>query len=538
MSYRARQGLNGHILDRFWEMAAHIPNRVAIVDSQTTMTYGELGSLARRLATTLADAGVRQGDRVAVFVTKSASAVAAFIGCLAAGAAYVPVDLASPAPRIARMMGVAKPTAALVGRGAQELLNEVRHLVPDWTPIFGAIDEDAVADPDFGPKHVDAADDRPLELSLGPTATAHVLFTSGSTGMPKGVAVTHGNVRHFIDWSIEYFDIGVGERQSGHAPFHFDLSTFDIYGSLCAGAELHLVPAALNLLPPKMAEFIADRELTQWFSVPTVLTQLVSAGVVGPDAFPSLRRLLWCGEAIPVPTLRSLMLDLPSVQFTNLYGPTEATIASSYLTVAEVPEPNLTSVSIGAPIPGEDLTILTEDLQPVEHGATGQLAISGAGITSGYWGDPSRTATAFIPHVEATGGRLYLTGDLARMQPDGLYLVGRFDQQIKSRGHRIELGEIEAALHRLASVRSAVVVAVDGGDAEGPVICSALVLHDGDRDLGIPGVRKALAELIPRYMLPREWRVVDELPLNPNGKADRRRIREWFESAMEQAATH
>ncbi len=536
MSNSVRPDPHGQIADRFWEMADRIPKRVAVVDTDTTMTYGELSSLARRLATTLADAGVRPGDRVAVFVPKSASAVAAFIGCLAAGAAYVPVDLASPALRIARMMGVANPTAAIVGPGAHELIDEVRQLVPDWMPIVGAIATDAVAEPDFGPKHVADADDRPLGRSLGPTATAHVLFTSGSTGMPKGVAVTHGNVRHFVDWAIDHFEIGVGERQSGHSPFHFDLSTFDIYGSLCAGAELHLVPAALNLLPPKMAEFIADRELTQWFSVPTVLTQVVSAGVVGPGAFPTLRRLLWCGEAIPVPTLRSLMLNLPSVQFTNLYGPTEATIASSYLTVAEVPEPDLTSVSIGEPIPGEDLTILTEDLRPVEPGAPGQLAIGGAGITSGYWGDPSRTATAFTPHVEPGGSRRYLTGDLARIQPDGLYLVGRFDQQIKSRGHRIELGEIEAALHRLDSVRTAVVVAVHGGDAEGPVICCALVLRDEYRDLGISRIRKALAELVPRYMLPREWRTVDALPVNPNGKADRRRIREWFETAMERAA--
>ncbi len=527
--------MNGLIPERFWVTADEAPGRVAIVDGEHKISYGELASLARRLGNTLAAAGVREGDHVAVFVPKSASAVATFLGCLASGAAYVPVDLASPAERLARMMKVANPTAAIVDPTAANLFSEVRDLLPEWSPVVGTIERGLGVEPDFGPDEIAAAPEHPVPLSVGAGAVAHILFTSGSTGMPKGVAVTHANVRHFIDWAIDYFDIGEDDRCSGHAPFHFDLSTFDIYGTLCAGAELHLVDASLNLLPPKLAAFIDERELTQWFSVPTVLTQLVASGSVAEGGFPALRRLLWCGEAIPVTTLRELMLRLPDIEFTNLYGPTEATIASSYLTVPEVPEPDLTSVSIGVAIPGEGLTIVDEELRPVARGETGQLAISGAGLTNGYWEDGARTAAAFVPYGP-DGGRLYLTGDLARIQSDGqLYLVGRFDQQIKSRGHRIELGEIEAAFHRLDAVRMAVVVAVDLGDGEGPIICCALVLDPAAQELGVREIRKQLADIVPRYMVPREWKIVEELPVNPNGKADRRAIREWFAAALEES---
>jgi amino acid adenylation domain-containing protein len=318
-------------------------------------------------------------------------------------------------------------------------------VVPERSPIVGAVDDLVTEQCDFGPSELEAASDAPLQDPIAPDAVAHLLFTSGSTGLPKAVAVTHANVRHFVDWAVRYFDILPGERVSGHAPFHFDLSTFDIYGALSAGAEVHLVPPALNLLPAKLADFIASRELEQWFSVPTTLTQLANADAIAPGSLPDLKRMLWCGEAIPLPTLRSLMATLPAVQFTNLYGPTETTIASSFFTVDEPPETDASSVSIGQPLPGEDLVILGEGDEPAAQGEVAELCISGAGLTNGYWLDAERTAEAFVTDPRGGGGRLYRTGDLARVGPDGrIYLLGRLDHQVKIRGYRIELGEIEA----------------------------------------------------------------------------------------------
>jgi len=344
-------------------------------------------------------------------------------------------------------------------------------------------------------------------------------------------------VLRFIDWARAYFGTSPGERMSQHPPLHFDLSTFDIFGTLSAGAELHLVPHELNLLPNKLSQFIFDSRLTQWFSVPSVLNMMAKFDVVVQDDFPELRRILWCGEAIPTPTLMYWMRRLPHVQFTNLYGPTEATIASSYYTVPECPASSQEAIPIGRPCDGEDLLVLDADLRPVPQGEIGDLYIRGAGLSPGYWRDPEKTRAAFLPYVghgrenlAASGGidRIYKTGDLARMGADGLlYFVGRADTQIKSRGYRIELGEIEAALNSLSCLRESAVVAVPSDGFEGWKICCAYVPASG-AEVGVETLRKGLAGLLPAYMLPALWARHDALPKNVNGKIDRPALKAAF----------
>ena len=223
---------------------------------------------------------------------------------------------------------------------------------------------------------------------------AHLLFTSGSTGAPKGVMIEHANVVAFVEWALRHFGTRAGDRISGHPPLHFDLSTFDIYATLAAGAELHLVPASLGLDPKGTARFIRDRELTQWFSVPSVLTYLARFDAVAQDDFPSLERLLWCGEVLPTPVLAHWMRRLPHVRFTNLYGPTEATIASSFYDVPEVPPDESVPVPIGLPCDGESLVVLDGDT-PAPVGGIGELHIGGVGLSPGYWRDEEKTAAAF-----------------------------------------------------------------------------------------------------------------------------------------------
>jgi acyl-coenzyme A synthetase/AMP-(fatty) acid ligase len=238
-----------------------------------------------------------------------------------------------------------------------------------------------------------------------------------------------------------------------------------------------------------------------------------------------LRRLLWCGEAQPTPTLQYWMRRLPHVEFTNLYGPTEATIASSYYTVPEIPQSETDPIPIGKPCEGEDLIVLDESLHPVAPGEIGDLYIAGAGLSPGYWNDPEKTARAFV--TSPSGERIYKTGDLARTGPDGLlYLLGRSDTQIKSRGYRIELGEIEAALHTLDEIRECAVVAVDSGDFDGKTICCAYVSEAAETEPA--HLRERLSALLPSYMLPARWMQMETLPLNGNGKIDRPRVRDQF----------
>jgi len=242
--------------------------------------------------------------------------------------------------------------------------------------------------------------------------------------------------------------------------------------------------------------------------------------------FPSLKRLLWCGEVFPTPALIYWMERLPHVRFTNLYGPTEATIASSYHTVPRLPEDPRARIPIGRACGGEELLVLDEHLLPVPAGQIADLYIAGQGLSPGYWQDPQKTAAAFLQMGGTPAKRVYRTGDLAFLGEDGLvYFVGRSDTQIKSRGHRIELGEIEAALNTLDYLSESAVVAIPTDGFEGTGICCAFAAVD---DVTPAKIREALRRLLPAYMLPSLWLQFEALPKNKNGKVDRSLLAERF----------
>jgi amino acid adenylation domain-containing protein len=509
--------------------AERSPGSTALLLGDEVMTYAELAATTDRIARVLVDRGVRPGDRVGVLAAKAPWTIAALIGTLKAGAVYVPVDSASPAPRVARIVRSAEPTVlladatatglidGLVGEGVDDLV--VGSLVE---PLAGARFASAFARADIA-----AADASVPAVAQAPDL-AHLLFTSGSTGEPKGVMITHDMVSAFVDWALGHFGTKPGDRISGHPPLHFDLSTFDIYATLAAGAELHLVPASLGLDARRTAAFIRDHELTQWFSVPSVLTYLARFDAVAQDDFPALERLLWCGEVLPTPVLAHWMRRLPHVRFTNLYGPTEATIASSYYDVPAVPDDESVPVPIGVPCGGESLLVL-EDGARAPVGGIGELYIGGVGLSPGYWRDQEKTDAAFVPGPD--GERIYRTGDLARADEDGVvHFLGRTDSQIKSRGYRIELGEVESAVNTVAGVRECAVVGVDTGGFEGTTICCAYSVVEG-RELPVAELRKRVTALLPRYMLPARWEELDGLPKNVNGKIDRPALRDRFRPA-------
>jgi amino acid adenylation domain-containing protein len=348
--------------------------------------------------------------------------------------------------------------------------------------------------------------------------------------MPKGVVITHANVIHFVEWGLRHFGIDCSDRLSGHTPLHFDLSAFDVFGTFAAGAELHMLPHETALSPLKLAEFIRASELTQWFSVPSVLNYMAKFDVVRRGDFPSLRRVLWCGEVLPPSALCYWMRRVPHARFTNLYGPTETTIASSFYDVPACPEDEKTPIPIGKACDGEELLVLNQDLKPLPPGEIGDLYIAGVGLSLGYWRDEEKTAAAFlrIPRGGALNDRIYRTGDLARLGENGLvYFIGRSDTQIKSRGYRIELGEIEAALSSLVSLQESAIIAIDRGGFEGWLICCAYVLEPSSHSTP-SSLRKELEIHVPNYMIPARWMSFPTLPKNVNGKIDRPKLKELF----------
>jgi amino acid adenylation domain-containing protein len=515
------------------------PEAPALCWKGKPMSYGELERLSNRLAWMLIQQGCTRGDRVGLLLPKGPLAIAAMLAVLKADCSYTPLDPHNPAARITRVLGTLECRCVLAVASTGELLMTALHQLKQAgirLPSVGLLESEI--DPSrCGAQFV--LDDLATCPAEAPQARnsgqdpAHILFTSGSTGIPKGVVISHDNVIHFVQWAVQHFGMESTDRVSGHSPLHFDLSTFDLYGSLAAGATLYPIPPEANLLPHKLALFIEDAGLTQWFSVPSILNHMAKLDVVRPGGFPSLRRLLWCGERFPTSGVRYWMQHLPQVRFTNLYGPTETTIASSYYDVPSCPRDEREEIPIGQGCDGEELLVLDSDLRQLPRGEIGDLYIRGPGLSQGYWRDPVRTAAAFIanPFNDQPDDRLYRTGDLAKLDDQGqVVLLGRADTQVKSRGYRIELGEIEAALDGIPELQESAVVAVGSDGFEGNLLCCAYVARPGG-EVAPPILRQRLAQVVPAYMLPSKWKQLDRLPLNQNGKTDRPALRElWLDA--------
>ena len=516
------------------EQAERRPEAPAIVSADGSLSYGELDTLSTQLARVLVAAGCRRFDRIALLMPTMPAAIVGILGIYKADCIYVPVDTASPVSRIKKILESCENTFVLAAGPVTPLLSE---LLQDrsWRDRLqiGWLEDNAPSGIEvaFTLTDVARASATPLRERNASADPSHILFTSGSTGMPKGVVLTHANVIHFIQWATRYFSIDASDRACMHPPLHFDMSMLDLFSMMAAGGQLHLIPRDLSPLPNALADFIRRSELTQWYSVPPVLNYLAKFDAVRFNDFPSLRRVLWCGDVLPTPALIYWMQRLPRVTFANLYGPTEAAISSSYYTVPECPRDPQEAIPIGTACAGEELLVLDETMQPVAPGVTGDLYIGGVGLAAGYWRDPDRSAAVFLPHPQRPGARLYQTGDLARIGEDGLvYFLGRRDFQIKSRGYRIELGEIEAALNAIDGIEECAVVAIGTDTFEAVSICCAYVAAPG-AELKPAAIRRELSRLVPAYMLPTRWQAFDRFPRNASGKIDRRRLKEVFEES-------
>lgn len=502
-------------LASYLEISAQtFPNRTAIVatDGQR-LTYATLNLRANQVANFLLSRGIQPNDRVGILIPKGAEAVIILFGILKSGAAYVPVDYNAPIERSLTILQDSEISALFVHHHqAQALPNlSVQNVViVGQTPVDGHEthwDEWSVIEshaPIILNPHERSSED-----------LAYILYTSGSTGKPKGVMLTHQNACSFVDWCSEVFSPTEHDRFSSHAPFHFDLSVFDLYVSIKHGATTYLLSSQLAQNPRQLPLFIEEHGITIWYSTPSILALMAEFGRLEQVKAASLRLILFAGEVFPVKHLRELSRLWSHPEYYNLYGPTETNVCTFTRIPLPIPEERVEPYPIGFACSHCRAIVLDSNQHPVLDGQEGLLYIAGPSVFSGYWKQPEASAGRFI---ERDGERWYNTGDVVQTDPTGGYIyVRRHDRMVKRHGYRIELGEIENALYRHKEVREAAVIA--DLQAEGVQIIAYLSQRSQNRP-SIVEMKMFCQSLLPIYMIPDRFVFIENLPRTSTDKVN------------------
>jgi amino acid adenylation domain-containing protein len=507
------------------QSAARHPARVAVEDpAGPTITYGALARLADRVRDRLTHAGVDRGDRVGVHMHKSIDAVACIFGILESGAAYVPVDADAPPARCGYILNDCEVKAVITERRLEPALRVELESLGRVPRIF-AVDTSATGS-DSGVLPLELLLDAESErdpapatetVRAAPDELAYILYTSGSTGKPKGVMLTHGCATSYVDWCSTMFAPDEADVFSSHAPFHFDLSVLDLYVSLRHGARLVLIGEELGKDPQALAQIIAHRRISVWYSVPSILNFLAQYGKLDRHDYSALRLVLFAGEVFPVSQIRALQVHWPHPRYFNLYGPTETNVCTYHELPGTTPPDRTEPFPIGRCCSHLRCRVVEPDGSDVRAGCEGELVVTGPGVMVGYWNLPEQNRRAFL--VDADGTRWYRTGDLVVEDPhDGYIFHGRRDRMVKRRGYRIELGEIEAGLSTHDAIREVAVVALPDA-AAGVRLKAFLSVRDGKR-LSMIQLKQYSVERLPRYMVPDFFGFVEALPRTATDKID------------------
>jgi len=515
--------------------ADHTPDHAAIRFSGKSLSYAELEKRSNNLARVLIEQGVKRGDRVGIFMNKSLESAVSLYGIMKAGAAYVPLDPLIPPQRAAyvirdcgiRHLLTAEAKSAQVaeiltdtGSGKTNDIGNPSSL--EFIVGIEEIENRAVRSASW--EQVYQASGEPLNLNLTEQDLAYILYTSGSTGNPKGIMHTHRSGLSFAEWAADTYGLLASDRLSNHAPLHFDLSTFDFFAGAVAGATTVIIPEALTKFPANLSKLIQDEKISVWYSVPFALTQLMERGVLESRDLSHLRWLLFAGEVFPTKHLRELMSRFPDVHFSNLYGPTETNVCT-YYHVEQIPPDTDETIPIGRPCANiEDLVIDADD-HPLPPGEVGELVIRGGVVMKGYWGMPERNATCFYrrPAFESFEDVFYRTGDLVQLGSDGNYrYLGRKDRQIKTRGYRVEMDEVEVSLLSFGDVAEAAVYILP--DHQGSNLIGASVILSAGSPADETDLLEHLKSRLPFYAIPARIFILSDFPRTSTGKINRREL--------------
>jgi D-alanine--poly(phosphoribitol) ligase subunit 1 len=477
-----------NLIKRIDHWAAVAPDVIAHASGDRTLTYGELRTRSDGLASYLTERFGDDRSPIAVLGHREPEMLIAFIGAAKSRRPYVPIDTALPQTRIDQILATSR--AVLV-------------LTPDQIRRFST------------------AELRGPTTAVGKNDPFYILFTSGSTGEPKGVIITLACLEHFISWMLaEQRFSQRAEVFLNQAPFSFDLSVMDLYCSLATGGTLFSISRDLIENPKKLYRALASSGVTTWVSTPSFAQMCLVEDKFAETMLPRVRRFLFCGETLAPQTAAQLLRRFPQAQVWNMYGPTEATVATTSLQIDAAILEKYSPLPVGRVMPGTK--IFTVDENGVESSADqrGEIIIAGPNVSPGYVGRADLTARAFFDHG---GLRAYKTGDLGRFRDALLFFEGRIDEQIKLSGYRIELGDVEANLHALPSVRDAVVMPViKNGATQSLTAFVSLTARTETSDFKLAqNLRTQLGQRLPSYMLPRKFVFLDAFPMTANGKVDR-----------------
>ena len=481
--------------------AERFPDKPALFDEQETVTFAEYRRKALAVAREIANRNCWKKP-VAVFLEKCIRIPVSFLGIAYSGCFYTPIDPEMPAARIEKILENLQPELVITEKALQSRFAE--------TGFSGEyLFYEEIAEQDTDAEIISRIPKTKEDL-------LYVLYTSGSTGVPKGVAITHRSVFNYITWVTETFRITEQDSFGNQAPFYFDNSILDIYSSLKTGAELHIIPKTLFSQPVPLLNYLKEKSITTIFWVPSALTVVAKLRALkNVDLSGTVKRVLFCGEVMPNKQLNYWREHLPEVQYANLYGPTEITDACTCYVVNR-PFSDTEPLPIGKPITNVEILLLDGN----EKAEKGEICVKGVCLSPGYYRNPEKTAEAFVPNPENPEETIYRTGDLGEYNEKGeLLYLGRKDFQIKHRGHRIELGEIETAASSQEGV-SACCCLYD--ETRKKIV---LFLEKGaDRNSVETGIRN----LLPDYMIPNKIIILEKMPINSNGKTDRVKLKEYL----------
>jgi amino acid adenylation domain-containing protein len=518
------------LIDGFVRSVDRFPSREALVVDGERLTYLALQHLAGKVASTILQHDQDGFPLVALLAHRSKTAYAGILGILGAGKGYVPLNPKFPMERTRRMLALSGCGMLIVGREGFERLPELlMNAGRPLTVILPDASDEGGLSSDF-PQHRFVPSQKMTDgetfssgTAVDPARVAYLLFTSGSTGQPKGVPISQSNVRSYVRYVCDRYDVNETDRFSQEFDLTFDLSVHDMFVCWERGACLFSVPEKSVLAP---AKFIREHQLTMWFSVPSVIGILARMRLLSPRCFPSLRYSLFCGEPLSASYAQLWQEAAPNSILENLYGPTETTIAISHYRWDKTGSSSAECVNgivpVGWMFDGQACRVIDADRKAVAAGVPGELCLGGSQVTTGYWNDPTRTQEQFVRLPGAGENFWYRTGDMVQQGKNGcLYYLGRMDHQVKIRGYRVELQEIEAVLRKACGTDQVVAIAwpVRNGSADGVVAFVSGV--DGlDQDRALDHCSKVL----PGYMVPKKLHLCDDFPLNANGKIDRARL--------------